>query len=161
MGEEMKFAAKFLRKATQQLLLYHGSQKKFPIGFTLLPQSDGYAASQNEDIANTEQILEAHRPPHCLPRSKSVFLVGDPEEIDFAGGYTDFIYRVEPIGRVEKNDMDWYGQLSCVMWDEEDDPEAVRLAENYWNGTPSDHSENSLFEYRAGSAKIVELVEVE
>jgi hypothetical protein len=36
---------------------------------------------------------------------------------------------------------------------------SARLAEGYWSGKPSDHPENSLFEYRAQSAKIVELVE--
>lgn len=153
----MKFKAKFLRSAAQQL--YHGSQEKFPVGFVLLPQSDGYVSSDDELIANTEQILEAHRPATRLPRSKSVFMVGKPGEIDFAGGYLDFVYRVEPKGRVEKNDMDWYGQLSCVIWDSEYDPEATRLAEGYWSGKPSDHPESSLFEYRAQSATIVELVE--
>ena len=64
------------KKAAQ--LLFHGSQKKFPVGFVLLPQSDGYAVSEDEDIANTERILEAHRPATSLPRSKSVFMVGNP-----------------------------------------------------------------------------------
>jgi hypothetical protein len=153
----VKFTSKFLNKAAQRL--YHGSQKKFPVGFVLLPQNDGYAVSQDEDISNTERILEAHRPANCLSRSKSVFMVADPSEIDFAGGYLDFVYSVVPEGKVEKNDMDWYGQLSCVIWDSEDDPEAVRLAQGYWSGKPAENPENSLFEYRAPSAKVVELVE--
>lgn len=154
----MKFTAKFLRNASQ--LLYHGSQKKFPVGFVLLPQSDGYAASPDEDIANTERVLEAHRPAHCLPRNQSVFMVANPDEIDSAGGYLDFVYTVEPVGKVEKNDMDWYVRVACVIWDDVNHPEAIRLSKGYWSGKPWEHnSKHSLFEYRAQSAEVVQLVE--
>ncbi len=164
----MRFKAKFTRKATQ-LPLYHGSRKEFPVGFTLLPQSDGYASSSDESIANTERILESHRPAQCLPRAKSVFMVTDPEEIDFAGGYTDFVYQVEPVGKVEKNDMAWYSSLATVIWDDVNDPEAIRLAEGYWSGQPEKPlrsfeyrallESHTLFEYRAPSAKIIRVIE--
>ncbi len=95
---------------------YHGSQSEFPVGFILSPQPDGYAALPDEDIAEVEKIVEQYRPPGKIPRNDAMFMVGDPDEIDAANGYDDFIYTVEPIGEVEASDLSWYSKIASTGW---------------------------------------------
>ena len=135
--------------------LFHGSQWQFPVGFVLKPQPGGYANLPDEDIAEVENIIEQYRPSGKISRKDAVFMVDDPELIDAAGGYDDFIYTVEPIGRVEVSDLKWYSELS-VYWIDMDDAEKRRLAEGYWSGEPSP-GKHSLFEYRARSARILDV----
>jgi 2'-5' RNA ligase/8-oxo-dGTP pyrophosphatase MutT (NUDIX family) len=142
---------------TAKTVLYHGSRKKFQPGDTLTPQPGGYVTAPEPDVELTEDIVELHRPKGALPRKDSVYMVDDPALIDYAGGYEDYVYAVEPIGKVEKNDMDWYSELSTYIWDSIDDPEAARLAQGYWSGKAKG-GEHTLFEYRARKAKVVKLI---
>ena len=134
--------------------LYHGSRAEFPPGFVLEPQPGGYATLPDEDIAEVEAILEAHRPPHMIPRTEAVFMVDDPDMIDAAGGYDDHVYEVEPSGPAEASDMAWYSELS-VHWIDMPDDERRRLAEGYWSAEPFPDGSRGLFEYRARSATVV------
>ena len=134
--------------------LYHGSRKKFPIGMVLKPQSDGYVHSDDDNIGETESILDSYRPSSMLSRNQSVFMVDDPEDIDYAGGYDDYIYIVEPIGKVERNDLHWYSELSMYAgYNDDMDDEFEQWASNYWNGVYS--GSGGIWEYRAKAAKIV------
>ena len=140
--------------------LFHGSRKRFPKGFVLRPQSDGYISF--EEVKVHEAVMDHFRPVHCLPRSKSVFMVADPAEIDYAGGYEDNVYEVQPQGKVEKNDMAWYSELGSYTehFDEQgqidlNDPEIMKAATNYWNGVPYKNPANSLWEYRSESAIVL------
>lgn len=139
-------------------ILYHGSREEFPPGFVLEPQPGGYADLPDEDIAEVEAIVEAHRPPGMIPRREAVFMVDDPEMIDSAGGYDDHVYEVEPIGQAEASDMAWYSELS-VYWIDMPEDERRRLAEGYWSGDPFPDKSRGLFEYRARSARVVREVE--
>lgn len=130
---------------------YHGSQTEFPVGFVLTPQPGGYAMLEDEDVAEIEMVLEKYRPPGKIARRDAVYMVRDPDEIDSAGGYIDFVYTVIPIGDVEASDMGWYSELSFDMPEDE----AQRLAEGYWSGKPFPRDRGSLFEYRVRSAEIV------
>jgi hypothetical protein len=85
-------------------------------------------------------------------------MVANPEEIDYAGGYEDFVHEVVPIGRVERSDMAWYSEVGTYFWDDENDSEARQAAEAYWAGIPFQTPANSLWEYRARTARIVRLV---
>ncbi len=133
---------------------YHGSQSEFPVGFVLTPQPGGYATLDEEGIVEVEEILEQYRPPEKIARRDAVYMVRDPDEIDRAGGYEDFIYTVIPIGNVEVSDMGWYSELGAYYMDMPED-EKQRLAEGYWSGRPFPRDKVSLFEYRARSAEIV------
>ena len=134
--------------------LYHGTKAKLQVGMILTPQPHGYV--NDPEVAQHEAIMENARPEGALPRNQSVYMVADPDEIDFAGGYEDYIYEVEPIGEVERNNMGWYSEVSMYEWDDEADPRAVEAAESYWLG--SDFPKASIWEYRAPQAKIVRLV---
>lgn len=137
----------------------HGSRKHFPIGFVLLPQSDGYVHSS--DTKEHEAIFEQHRPKHCLSRLNSVFMLfsNDIDHIDDAGGYNDYVYKVNPKGKVEKSDMAWYSAISQLIDLDINDPELVTIVKNYWNGIPYTNRSHSLWEYRARSATVVKLLE--
>lgn len=138
---------------------FHGSRKRFKNGFILLPQKIGYVNDDDELIQISERILEKNRPAHCLPRTKCVYMVDDPNYIEHAGGWIDFVYQVKPMGKVERNDLAWYSEISNYYWDDINDPEAKLFAENYWNGIQYKNIENSLWEYRAASAEIIQMIE--
>lgn len=129
---------------------YHGSRRKFPDGFTLTPQAIGYV----HDEKKVEDFVEKYRPPNKLSRFKSVFMVTDPEEIDYAGGYEDFIYEVMPVGVVEKSDLSWYSEISVYLHEDNQVEPMIEAAKNYWSGVPFTDPKSSLFEYRTSAATI-------
>ena len=135
-------------------VFYHGSKKEFPVGFILLPQSDGYTSWP--ETQRTEQILEKYRPHNKLSRSKSVFMVKNPDEIDAAGGYNDFIYVVQPMGVVEVSDLSWQSEIEIYLDGSEE--EQRKCALNYWNGVPY-RGNSSLWEYRTPQAKIISILD--
>ena len=145
----------WLQKIAQSQVFYHGSNRKLPIGTILTPQPQGYTRSY--DSKREEAIMEKYRPADKLSRHESVFMVTNPAEVDPAGGNLAYIYRVEPIGPVERSDLSWYSDLSVYTnWK----PREKRLiASNYWNGVPYPDTKHSLWEYRCRQAKIIELFE--
>lgn len=133
---------------------YHGSTVDLPVGTILTPQMEGY--TRWEENRKIEQIVEQYRPPNKISRHDAVFMVDDPNLIDSAGGYTDYIYIVEPIGVVEQSDLSWYSAISVYGdYNETDDQERTmdQLAQNYWSGVKN-QGPHSLIEYRARSARI-------
>jgi len=146
----------WLKKLSQKNLpnkLYHGSRQKFPIGFILQPQAEGYVHEELE----TEQIIEQYRPSNKISRFDSVFLVDDPSNIDYAGGYDDYIYVVEPIGQVDKSNLSWYTDVSVYLDASHEEQKEWSL--NYWNGIPYEKRANSLWEYRTKAAEIIDIID--
>ena len=137
----------------------HGSRKYFQAGFILLPQSDGYVHST--DTEEHESVFERYRPKNRLSRLNSVFMLSsnDINNIDNAGGYNDYVYKVEPHGKVEKSDMGWYSEISRLIDLDSNDSELITIVKNYWNGVPYRNRSHSLWEYRAKSATVVKLLE--
>lgn len=91
---------------------FHGSTMLFSVGFLLCPQADGYA--NQGDVLAIEAYLEARRHYNKTARSKSVFIVADPDLIDAAGGYTDAIYKVIPRSTPEESVLAWYSEALCT-----------------------------------------------
>lgn len=139
--------------------LIHGSRKKFPVGFILLPQTDGYV--NLPETKEHEDIFEKYRPEGCLSRSQSVFMLSSTniDHIDDAGGYNDYIYEVKHRGKIERNDLAWYSEISGLVDLDINDPELVSIVNNYWNGVRFRNKQNSLWEYRSPSATIIKLIE--
>jgi hypothetical protein len=144
--------------------LYHGSRRRFPKGFVLLPQSKGYVSW--DEVRVHEQFIERYRPRDCLSRGQSVFMVADPRLAETAGGYEDYVYEVRPVGKVERNDLNWYEVLNVLdnysIEEQEqidlNDPEWIAAAKNYWKGVP--HPGRSMWEYRSPSAVIIRRVKL-
>lgn len=138
--------------------LIHGSKKKFPVGFVLLPQLDGYV--NLPETKEHEDIFEKYRPEGCLSRLQSVFMLASTniDNIENAGGYDDYIYEVKHQGKIERNDLAWYSEISNIIEPDINDPELVSIVDNYWNGIRFPNKQNSLWEYRSPSATIVKLI---
>ena len=105
--------------------------------------------------------MEAFRPAHCLPRAQSVFLVDDPDtdNIEKAGGYADYVFRVEPVGEVERNDVGWWAEIYGGGAFEYADGDTGVLedlkpaADAYWAGAAS---RSPRWEFRAREAVVLE-----
>lgn len=166
-----------LRESQVPDVLYHGSRKDFPVGFMLTPQTDGYIHATREDNSAhvmLEDALERYRPAHCVPRENAVFMCEDIEMIDYAGGYNDFVYLVEPDQPVTCCNLAWYSALYSLCehetfsaqearaqghdwypdWEE---PELKVYALNYWNCAP--HGDDDLFEWLSPRAVIKKIIE--
>ena len=87
-------------------------------------------------------------------------------DIDYAGGYLDNVYRVKPIGKVEKHNLSWYSHLQTFLGGgDEHDPkiqaEIKKAALNYWTGAPFIDKESTVWEYLARSATIYHIEDVD
>lgn len=132
--------------------LYHGSYAPFEPGFVLTARPGYEEAWGGTDFY---AALERWRPEGCLPHRGAVFMVADPNEIDLAGGATEWCLEVEPEGRVSRHDLNWGSEVSCLVSDGHavDSPEVRAAAEAYWRG---DRSPNEVvWEYLAPSARVV------
>jgi hypothetical protein len=133
---------------------YHGSDKELPVGTVLTGRQDEYESAWGHQ--DWYKILEAHRPPHMLSHKESVFMCDNPDDLDAAGGGTEYMFELQPIGRVEKHDMNWTNEISMLVEDPvENEEKIIEAANNYWNGIP--HVNESLWEYLTPSAKILKV----
>lgn len=124
---------------------FHGSMDELPVGTVLTPRGEAYA--QAWGATDFYPILEAFRPEGARAHKDAVFLVADPDDIDLAGGGTEWIFAVEPLGTVTKHDLNWSSEISCLLSDgHAADSDAVRqAAANYWSGLP--HHDENVWEY--------------
>jgi hypothetical protein len=138
--------------AESQHLYYHGSMNELPVGTVLTPRSEEYEAAWGD--TDFYKILEIYRPEEMLAHKDAIFMCDNPDDIDNAGGGTDWIFTVSPLGRVERHDLNWGSEISCLM---DTDPNNIPLIEetalNYWRGVP--HHSESVWEYLTPKAKIV------
>ena len=141
----------------QGIAYYHGSDKKFDIGFILQPQTDGYANLESEK--EIEDLFEKYKPKDKISRKNCVYLVSDINNIDMAGGGTEYIYFVDPIGQIDKSDLTWYSEVYSLYTEDTKESLLVPLIMNYWNGIQFKPKVNSLFEYRCKSAEIISIEE--
>jgi hypothetical protein len=131
---------------------WHGSSARVAEGAALVPAPRGYAAAAAE--SPLERLVEERRPAGAISRAEAVFLVGDPGDVDAAGGYVDFVYEVEPAGAAERHDLAWYTEAQLRL--EDGDPAgAAACADAYWAGTPFRDRRSSLFEWLCRSARVV------
>ena len=84
-------------------------------------------------------------------------MVDDIDDIDLAGGATNWIFRLKPLGPVERHDINWTSEIESLLSEGhgEADKEVIEAAKNYWTGEP--HPNESAWEYLTPSAKIVEV----
>lgn len=132
---------------------YHGSDEHLPVGTILTARPDQFTTTwgKNDWCA----ILERFRPVDMLAQHDAIFMCDNDEDVDAAGGGTEWVFTVKPLGRVEKHDMNWGTHISMLLCDDPDNLDAIQKAAiNYWNGVPYDVGE-SLWEYLTPQAEIV------
>lgn len=137
------------------MVFYHGSHDNLPIGTVLTPRLDQYET----DWGHTDfyYILEKYRPRHMLSHKESVFMVANEDDIDLAGGATDYMFTLKPLGPIQKHDLNWSSEISALIDNghDENSPEIKNAANNYWNGI-SHHDEN-VWEYLTTKAEIIKV----
>lgn len=143
-------AVEFIAESTEKF--YHGSMEQLPVGTVLKPRRD---YEQSWGSTDFYAALERYRPEGMLSHSKSVFMCDNPDDVDLAGGGTEWLFTVTPIGPVQKHDMNWSSEISSLIGDGRsiDSLEVKLAAENYWNGIP--HPNEQVWEYLAPAAKII------
>ncbi len=134
-------------------MYYHGSNHYFSEKF-IKPVNE-YTSS--ESVKDIEELFESVRPSHCIPRTNCVFLTKSIEDIDYAGGYTDYIYLVS-VENINSSDLAWYSKASCQLSDG-DIQGAIKSAIKYWSGDIFEIAKHSLFEYRSNCALIIKEVD--
>jgi hypothetical protein len=133
---------------------YHGSMKELAVGTVLTPRDDYENDWQGTDFYKP---LEHYRPKNMLSHKQSVFMCSDPDDVDLAGGGAEWLFTVEPIGPVQRHDMNWSSEISMLISDGYtiDSHEVANAAKNYWAGIP--HSNESVWEYLTPQAKIIDV----
>lgn len=138
-------------------MFYHGSMDYLPVGTILTPRSEEY----EKDWGHTDfyQALEYYRPSDLLAHKQAVFMVGTEDDADLAGGGTNWLFAVKPLGPVQRHDMNWSSEISTLIDQgyQIDDDEIKRAALNYWNGIP--HHDENVWEYLAPKAQILAVEE--
>ena len=128
---------------------FHGSYDKLSIGTILKPRSNYDEVWSKTDFYS---ILEKYRPHHMLSHKDSVFMCDNPDDIDNAGGGTEWLFTVKPHSHIEKHDLFWCSEISLHSSNGANDEKLKCLAEKYWNGTASD---NPVWEYLTSFAEII------
>jgi hypothetical protein len=135
---------------------YHGSNEELPVGTILTPRDD-----YENDWSATDfyHPLEKYRPNNMLAHNQSVFMVTNDDDVDLAGGGTEWLFTVQPIGVVQKHDINWGSEISMLIGDgyNINSPEVKRAAKAYWAGEP--HTNESVWEYLTPKAKIIAVEE--
>lgn len=146
-----------MRASDLNMTYYHGSMDHLPVGTVLKPRGTDY----EQDWAHTDfyTALEKHRPDHMLSHKHAVFMVADPDDVDLAGGGTEWLFTVKPLGPISKHDMNWSSEISMLMGDghDVDSADVRKAAENYWAGVP--HPNESVWEYLTPAAEILKVEE--
>lgn len=131
---------------------YHGSMNELPVGTVLTPRDDYENDWQGTSFYTA---LEYWRPASMLGHRESVFMVADEDDIDLAGGGTEWMFVVQPNKRIEKHDLNWSSEISMLIDDGFDvKSEQVKAAAlQYWYGVP--HPNESVWEFLTPDAKIL------
>jgi len=143
---------KILEVTSSAQIYYHGSSNDIKVGTILTPRND-----YENDWKNTDFYwpLEKHRPNNMLSHKDSVFMVDDPDDVDLAGGATDYLLTVKPLGIIQKHDLNWSSEISMLVSNgyDVDSIEIKKAAENYWQGMP--HPNESVWEYLTTRAEVL------
>ena len=149
-------------KISSNIKYFHGSYHFLPNGTVLSPEKGNFMGTFNQDEMDSHFKLEQFKPSNFISRNNCVFMTDNPEDIDLAGGASEHIYIVKPLGKVERHDLNWMSEIDLIFSegttenseDSEDTIEKVKNAAlNYWNGTP--HYNESVWEYLTTSAKVI------
>lgn len=126
----------------------HASLEELEVGTVLKPK-DNY----EEHWGNTDfyQALERYRPEHMLSHKESVFMCHSAEDLDNCIG-GEYIFEVIPDTRIEKHDLNWSSEISCLVSENAPEEKIKEAALNYWNGVP--HFNESVWEYLTPKAVI-------
>lgn len=173
-----------LLELTTPKTLYHGSPQPLKIGKSYRVRH-WKSTDQGGVSEKIESILEKHRPTNAIPRNKAFYMVDNftVDTMDVSGGSIDYVYSVQPIGRVERHDIQWINDIDNIVnkgenWFDEEQCSSYSwhmppicksergktinmLAQNYWAGKQYSYKDWTLWEYLSPSFKVLKLVHEE
>lgn len=135
--------------------LFHGSYDNLEPGTLLTGREDNY----EKDWSKTDfyKVLESYRPDNMIPHKSAVFLCHHPDDIDAAGGGTEYLCEVKPYGKIQRHCLNWCTRISNLLELEEEDydEDAVeKAAKYYWEGIPHPYEE-PIWEYIVERADVI------
>ena len=133
--------------------VFHGSPTSLEAGTRLTSRGAAY----ERDWSGTAfyAALERWRPDGCFPHRSAVFGCAAEEDVDCAGGATDYLCEIEvDASRVTWHDLNWCSLVSCLVADGHaiDSSEVREAALAYWSGEP--HPDESVWECLAPEAVV-------
>ena len=133
---------------------FHGSMDPLDLGTVMKGRGPEYEKSWGG--TDFYRILETSRPEHGLAHACAVFAVGHPDDIDLAGGGTEWVFELEPLGPVSRHDINWSSEISMLLSDGHaaESLEIAQAAKNYWAGMP--HSSGPVWECLMPAARIIQ-----
>lgn len=131
---------------------FHGSMDEIEPGTIMQGRGDEY--EKNWETTDFYNALEQFRPKDKIAHKEGVFLCHHPDDVDLAGGGTDYLCEMKVLGRIQRHDMNWCTQISMLMCDDPDNIAEIELcAVNYWHGVP--HPNESVWEYITDKAQVL------
>lgn len=126
----------------------HASLDELEVGVVLKPRDD-----YEEHWSQTDfyAALERYRPENMLSHKESVFMCSSAEDLDNCIG-GEYIFEVIPDKRIERHDLNWSSEVSCLVCDNAPEEQIKQAALNYWHGMP--HTNESVWEYLTPKAVI-------
>ena len=174
-----------LLELTIPKILYHGSPSPLKIGKAYRVRHWS-TTNQGGTTKDVEAILEKYRPTKSIARNKAFYMIDTfaINTLELTGASTKYVYAVEPIGRVERHDLQWLNDIDSIMikgtdfFGHEDIPisyswhmtpihdfevpETIEmLAKNYWSGEKYPYKDWSHWEYLSPSFRILKLIHKE
>ena len=128
----------------------HSSLVLLDIDTILKPKENYTEVWSQTDFYST---LEKYRPAHMLAHHESVFFCTNIADLDncMEG---EFLFEIIPNERVEKHDMNWSTEISCLRSINAPEEKLKEVALKYWNGVASS---DPLWEFQTTSAKITKV----
>ena len=138
------------------MIFYHGSSDNLTVGTILVPRDKDYESDWKD--TGFYGILEKYRPVGMIAHKDAVFMCGNDDDLDCAGGGTDYVFTLQPLGPVEKHSFNWGSDINCLSENSVKNAALIEeAAKNYWQGVP--HHSEDVWEYLTTSAKILAVEE--
>lgn len=134
-------------------MFIHGSMQWIEPGTIM--KGSGLLYEKDWGLAPFYRALKRHRPEHVIAHHEGVFMSTSMEDISLSGGGEEFVAILEPEGIIQRHDMNWSAQVSCLLDTHSyDSHPVIDACRNYWNGTP--HDDENVWEYICKEAKVIE-----
>ncbi len=122
---------------------FHGTTDYIEPGTIL--NGRGQAYEEAWKYTDFYYALEKYRPEDKIAHKDGVFMCHHPDDVDLAGGGTEYLCEMKPSGKIQRHSLNWCSEISLLMCDASEAVEEIkRCAENYWSGKP--HPDENVWE---------------